>query len=95
MADQQIAIPMHAGPEFGLSAATAAATTVCCAAGQLPTLGLGLGFNQRSVEALLQQSTTGADVTATSGDVILRPIAERSGLVQQFFADQHFRNQFN
>ena len=94
MADQRIAIPMHAGPEFGLSAATAAATTVCCAAGQLPTWASALA-NQRSVEALLQQSTTGADVTATSGDVVLRPIAGRSGLVQQFFADQHFRNQFN
>ena len=86
---------MHSGAELGLPTATATPTAVGCAAGKLPALGLGLGFDQCSVKALFQQSTTGADVTATSGDVILRPIAKRSGLVQQFFADQHCRDQFN
>tara|TARA_E500000178_G_scaffold5691_1_gene5838 strand:- start:2301 stop:2588 length:288 start_codon:yes stop_codon:yes gene_type:complete len=92
--DQQIAVAMHSGAEFGLTAAASTASTAGCASRQLPTLGLCFCFDQRSVKALLEQSATGTDVTTTSRDVILRPIAERSGLVQQFFADQHFRNQF-
>jgi|TARA_B110000003_G_scaffold50892_1_gene49979 hypothetical protein len=60
----------------------------------LPALRFRFGFDESPIKTFFEQSPTGADVSTTAGNIVFRPIAERSGFVKQLFADQHFGNQF-
>jgi hypothetical protein len=54
----------------------------------------GFGFDESPIKTLFEQPPAGSDVSATAGNIVFRPIAERSGFVKQLFADQHCGTQF-
>ena len=92
MADQEVAVPMNPRSEVSLaSTGFTGCAGSAAGAGELPPLSLSFGFDQGSVEALLEKPSAWSDVTTAPGDVILRPIAQGSRLVKQFFADEHWR----
>lgn len=87
--DEQVAVAVDAGPELRLPAADAAGRGRA-AFRQLPALGFGFCLDKRAIEAFFEKPPAGSDISTPTGDVIFRPIAQRSGFVQQFLADEHF-----
>jgi hypothetical protein len=87
MADQQVAVAVHPGAEFGLAAARAASTTAATArvAGEF----VALGLNESPVETLLQQPAARPHIAAGPCDLIFRAIAQRACLIEQCLAFQH------
>ena len=83
LADQQVAVAMHAGAEFSLT--PLAATAAAGMAGDL----VALGFYQGPVEAFLEHPAARTDIAAGPGDLILGAIAQRSRLIEQGLALQH------
>ena len=90
VADQQIAVAVNSCAELGLAASCS--TGMTGALRQSPALSIGLRFHQCTAETFLQNTSTGTDVAASQRDLFLWPIAQRSGLVEQFFADQHLKH---
>tara|TARA_B100000424_G_scaffold266824_1_gene258597 strand:+ start:621 stop:986 length:366 start_codon:yes stop_codon:yes gene_type:complete len=93
MPNQEVAVAVNSGAEISLTATG----FPCCAAsagwaGKLPSLGLSFGLHQGSVEAFFEKPSAGSDITTTTGDVVLWPVAQGSRLVKQFFADEHLRH---
>ena len=87
--DQQVAVAMHPGAEFGL-AALALARATAGAAGGIGQL-VSLGGHQGSIKALFHHPATGPHVAAGPGDLIFWLVAEGPGPIQQGLARQHFQ----
>ena len=69
---------------FGLTS-TRPSPNTAAGGGQCVALRLHKGF----IEALLQHTTTGADITTSPSDFILASIAESACFVEEFLANQH------